>query len=429
MASTHAGSSAPPQIPGQLIPSDAAHELKLEVAHILERDSLRFPGAQPVSFAREHLLELQRAEYFMCEKTDGIRCLLFLHWHDTQPNGPEPVTFLIDRKNNYYHVSPALRFPYWQHPENQQQFLYGTILDGELVNDLYPEGRRLIFYVFDCLAVDGANMTARTLDKRLGYMQEKLFKPWAFQQKKLNRPPQTSPFLVKEKQAHSAYHVSHVFDTIMPTLKHGNDGLIFTCKNTTYTFGTDKHILKWKPPHENTIDFKLRIGEFPLFDPEDGEEGLVPDYDAMPSRFELLVFHGGNRYEPFEHNLAVTEAEWDMLKGLNQRLDGRIIECYRDTDGRWRFKKDDDGTPRWRDDKSDANHISTVESVLDSIQDPVTEADLRNAEAKFREAVLRLRAEDAKKTEEARKREAHSHAPHAENAKKRKIGDVNGGHG
>jgi mRNA guanylyltransferase len=56
-------------------------------------------------------------------------------------------------------------------------FLYSTILDEELVNNLYPKGRRLIFYVFDYLAVDSANITARTLDKRLGYMQEKLYEP------------------------------------------------------------------------------------------------------------------------------------------------------------------------------------------------------------------------------------------------------------
>ncbi|KAF2676650.1 mRNA capping enzyme, alpha subunit [Lentithecium fluviatile CBS 122367] len=420
MASSHAGSSAPPQIPGQLLPPDVAEPLKGQVAHILERDNLRFPGAQPVSFARKHIGELQRAEYFMCEKTDGIRCLLFLHWRDGR-DGPEPVTILIDRKNNYYEVSPPLRFPYYQDPSALHMFLYGTILDGELVNDLHPEGRRLIFYVFDCLAVDSQNYTAWTLDKRLAYMQERLFKPWKYQQNKLKQPPQSHPFLVKEKEAFGAYHVGFLLDNILPTLKHGNDGLIFTCKKTRYVFGTDKHILKWKPPHENTIDFKLRLGDFPLFDPEDGEGGLIPDYDAMPTRFQLLVYHGQHKYQPFEHDLSVTEAEWEMLKGLNERIDGRIIECFRDTDGKWRFKKDDDGTPRWRDDKPDANHISTVDSVLDSIEDPVTEADLRNAEGKIKEAVTQLR-----KMDEVRKREAQSHHEQQEHAKKRKFSEVNG---
>ena len=113
----------------------------------------------------------------------------------------------------------------------------------------------------------------------------------------------------------------------------------------------------------------------------------------MPSKFELLVFHGHKQYRPFQHNLTVTAQEWEMLKGLKQRLDGRIIECYRDTDGSWRFKKDADGTPRWRDDKSDANHVSTVESVLGSIEDAVTEQDLRNAENNIAKAIKQMRAQ------------------------------------
>lgn len=110
----------------------------------------------------------------------------------------------------------------------------------------------------------------------------------------------------------------------------------------------------------------------------------------MPTRFELLVNYGKRDYRPFSHDLSVTPQEWEMLKSLKQRLDGRIIECYREPDGRWRFKKDDDGTPRWRDDKTDANHVSTVESVLGSIEDAVTEQDLRNAEGTIKKSIKQM---------------------------------------
>ncbi|PSN73865.1 mRNA capping enzyme, alpha subunit [Corynespora cassiicola Philippines] len=414
-------SSVPPQIPGYLVTGQQASELKQAVSELLERDNLRFPGAQPVSFGREHIAELQRSEYFMCEKTDGIRCLLYLAWNERPDvGGFEPVTYLIDRKNNYYDVSPPIRFPYYNAPLDPNMFLFGTILDGELVHDTYPgEAKpRLIFYVFDCLAIDNENLTPRPLDKRLGKMQQMIFEP---QKKWLNHIKQNvspEPFIVKEKTMFPPYALKMVFENVLPNLKHGNDGLIFTCKSTRYEFGTDKHILKWKPPHENTIDFKLKLGNFPVFDPEDGEEGLIEDYDAMPDRFELQVQHNKDVYKPFEHDLFVDEAEWEIFKSLNQRLDGRIIECYRDESGRWRFKPEHDGKPRWRDDKKDANHISTVLSVLESIDNPVTQRDLLDNEDRIKDAVKKLREF------EKRKMQQWQHDQERD-AKKRKLSEAN----
>jgi mRNA guanylyltransferase len=203
------------------------------------------------------------------------------------------------------------------------------------------------------------------------------------------KPDDLKPFALKEKKTYPAYSLQDMFNNVLPTLKHGNDGLIFTCKATRYEFGTDRHILKWKPPHENTIDFKLRLGDFPLLDPQDGEEGLIPDYDAIPSPLTLQVMHSKDNYQPFA-TLSLTPAEWAILKGLNQRLDGRIIECYRNANGQWKFKAEADGTPRWRDDKTDANHVSTVNSVLSSIENPVTELDLLANQENIKKEVYRM---------------------------------------
>ncbi len=237
---------APPPMPGTLIPNDEAYGLRDAVKELLQRDNPRFPGAQPVSFAREHVAELQRQEYFMCEKTDGLRVLLLLHWFEA-PNGDfAPATFLIDRKNNYYNVTPPFTIPHYQYPNDTDKFLFGTLLDGELVHDQYPgeAAPRLNFYVFDALAVDSESITSKTLDKRLGRLQEFVLKPYHVMLSQMYggniRPDDLKPFALKKKETYPAYALDTMFNKVLPTLKHGNDGLIFTCKSTPYQSGTDR---------------------------------------------------------------------------------------------------------------------------------------------------------------------------------------------
>jgi mRNA guanylyltransferase len=48
--------------PGQKIDGPLLQNMRREVAELLGRNSISFPGAQPVSFARKHLEELTRQE-------------------------------------------------------------------------------------------------------------------------------------------------------------------------------------------------------------------------------------------------------------------------------------------------------------------------------------------------------------------------------
>ncbi|RAL07601.1 uncharacterized protein BO97DRAFT_438311 [Aspergillus homomorphus CBS 101889] len=396
---------------------ELADVLRREVADLLGRNNLNFPGAQPVSFATRHLTELQREDYYVCEKTDGIRCLMYFARGEPDSETPE-VHYLIDRKNDYRWV-PGLHFPL-PGDESFRQFHVDTIVDGELVNDTYEDGtQQLKYLVFDCLVLDGQSLMHRTLDKRLAYFKEKVLRPYNAMYRKFPEEIPHRTFTVEDKSTQFSYGIEMMFREIIPKVKkiHGNDGLIFTCRSTPYKIGTDEHILKWKPPAENTIDFRMRL-EFPVLEPDtdDEAEGITDpytDYEAMPI-FHLFVMLRANEYQPFGE-MFVTPDEWEQMKALGQPLDDTIVECAKDEQGRWRFY-------RLRDDKTDANHISTVEKVLESIQDRVTEEDLIRMAPAIKTA---WKKRQAAQEEEARKRHRQGPGgggpPNGHNGVKRKF--------
>ena len=315
----------------------------------------------------------------MCEKSDGIRYLLY---STVDEEGGE-AHYLIDRKNDYWFITNrSLHFPL---ENNLQAFHKETLVDGELVWDsLGDDKQEPRFLVFDCLVMDGNKLMDRTLDKRLAYFKERLYTPYKKLFKEFPDELKFQPFVVEMKPFQLAYGIEMMFKQVLPNLKHGNDGLIFTCRNTPYRHGTDPHILKWKPPEENTIDFRLKL-HFSTVEPDEAErrEGITEpfvDYDSVP-KAELLIFKGDSgldRYEPFA-DLLITEDEWETLKGLGDPLNDRVIECNQDEQNRWRLL-------RFRDDKNEANHKSTVTSVLESINDRVSDKDLYRAAGPIRDS-------------------------------------------
>jgi mRNA guanylyltransferase len=47
---------------------------------------------------------------------------------------------------------------------------------------------------------------------------------------------------IELKEINFSYHVEKVFAIDIPSLRHGNDGLIYTCVGTPYTPGTDPNM-------------------------------------------------------------------------------------------------------------------------------------------------------------------------------------------
>eukprot|EP00158_Paraphelidium_tribonemae_P003396 Partr_v1_DN26094_c0_g1_i1_m400 putative Second step of mRNA capping. Transfer of the GMP moiety of GTP to the 5'-end of RNA via an enzyme-GMP covalent reaction intermediate (By similarity) len=351
-----------PAIPqAQALSADYEQHLRAKVSQFLPNARDRFPGAQPVSFVQSHLDTLKHENFFVSEKSDGTRYLLFIHCHPISPstsvNGKDNKTaktrrtheqecFLIDRKNSYYHI--PYTFPSSTAPGGDG-LLDNTLLDGELVLDHYPNNVvKPRFLVFDLLILEGRDLTQRPFSKRLGYLNESVLKPLVSYQRSNAHDIQVMS--VEMKKMELAYGMDRVWASVAE-LKHENDGLIFTSEQAPYALGTCEAMIKWKPPHLNSIDFKLRYTD-------DG-------------KIMLDVGQGRGRYR--EHGeFTPPDASWIEKRS---ELDGKIVECTYDPNlaTHWTFM-------RFREDKHEPNHESVVPKILQSIEEGVLVDQLMDSE-------------------------------------------------
>ncbi|KAJ1962938.1 hypothetical protein GGI12_002348 [Dipsacomyces acuminosporus] len=333
-----------PGVPGRRIPKELANELRALVGEITGTNRTSFPGSQPVSFTKSGSLpQLMTTNYYVCEKSDGVRVLVLMIVNKT--NG-QPQTYFITRKNEYL-FAPNVAFPV---PNNKQynQFHDKTLIDAELVIDTEDDGRQIMKLLgFDTLVVNGFNCMEKLLDKRLGYLNDHIFEPYRRLCSLNSGFAVRQPFVVEMKKFEFSYGLERIYTTVIPALKHKSDGLIFTSQVAPYTPGTCEKIIKWKPANENSIDFKIQV--------VNSEEVL------------LYAWQGNSDYEYFD-KLALQPGDYQRHFGHLKQVNGLIIEAVYDPayapPSKWKFM-------RFRDDKPHGNHISVVHKIIESIRDNI----------------------------------------------------------
>lgn len=309
--------------------------IRIKVQRMVGWTSSGFPGAQPVSMTRENMKYLVDMPYMVSWKADGTRYMLLIEDRDK--------TYFIDRDNSVFQIH-GITFP--DSADYREKHLKDTLCDGEMVIDTDPElGTKLPrFLIYDIIVINGTNRILRKDFKmRFDAIKEQVVdvRHRATHAGIINRARE--PFGIRRKDF---YNLSATEKVMNMNTGHEHDGLIFQPIPLPYTGGQCDHILKWKPPHLNSIDFKCQVAKIT-------EMGCLPETYAM-------MYVGGHPPVMF----AKQQLKRSQISAFRE-YDGKIVECTLGSDRQWKVL-------RIRTDKSHPNSHRTAESVLKSIMEPVT---------------------------------------------------------
>jgi mRNA guanylyltransferase len=201
----------------------------------LKKHEREFVGSHPISLSLSQVGMLLEEDYYVCEKSDGIREMLFLY---------DKTLYLYDRKNVFYRTRYRVT--------DETIFL----LEGEI----YIEECKYIFAIFDALIYKDENITSENLPTRLRFAHQFVRRLHTAMGFCISIDSRYHKFSIVLKDMMKSYGLGAILEAI-PTMKHSNDGLIFTAVTDQYLLKKRSRTLKWKLPHLNTVDFLLTISE------------------------------------------------------------------------------------------------------------------------------------------------------------------------
>lgn len=327
----------------------------------------KFPGSMAVSLSRRHLGMIAKNDYVALEKSDGQRYMLF---------ALNTSVFLIDRRMNFYvaEPNPQIIVPESDHerradPNYQPELHHGTILDGELVlNQITNEYEYLIY---DAVAINGDNRVATKGFRERMSAAEVWVVCW-----RVRTPDATGLLRLRCKDYFEKVEIRRLFYRIKKDDKgeyiylnddrrdgaicNYNDGVIFTPVGLPYTVKNCEQLLKWKPPHLDSVDFKL------LLEPE------VDKKTQKPSCRASIAYSGGGKHKLITLR-QVYFPSWQRIewaKNFNKYHESIVELSYdRKKKGEWKYI-------RQREDKSAPNFASTVISTMESIAEELLREEL-----------------------------------------------------
>ncbi|KAF9096864.1 Dcp1p-Dcp2p decapping enzyme complex alpha subunit [Mortierella sp. GBA35] len=308
--------------------------LQSKIRTLLHAKAEGFPGSYPVNFEPSHLQQLASEEYFVTEKFAGI--------------------------DRHFEISfvPHFLLPLRDNPSKYQN---ETLLDGEMVTENDGQKTSLRFLVFDLMVLNGADVTQRSYNSRLGMLDQDIL---GVQASKPSDVKAKEPFTIERKTMQRSYGLNVILSGSRKQ-KHGAEGLIFVPVKQPYIAGTSPKLLKWKS--HTTAQFQIKVTlskeRKPLYciHVKQGTSSKFYDY-VTPDSAQAAEWHTTSP------DGKVAEFWWDAQWQTQMFEKGYGLETRT---GGWRFN-------RVREDKKDVDEESTVLALVKSLETLVTREQLES---------------------------------------------------
>lgn len=299
-------------------------------------------------------------EYFITEKSDGERCLLFI------------------RQNSIFYITGSTVTPIKINSSSQFNKIANSVFDCELIN-----GET---YIFDIIEFTSRNISKDPFEKRWSILQD--IKPH------INETSNNTKIHIKNihKLTNANYQqkILDVYKHQSKKLKYEIDGIIFIQGGKNYNNTLN---LKWKPPHLLTIDF-LAIENGDSIILTNGINQYLQDVyklqltEIMQRLSKPFIIDDNYKPVPFcnslKPNLFIVEKKNLLYSDANKielgknRLNGTIIELSYDLkDDKWILHRTrDDRILELKSGKYYGNNFKVAEDTFVSIINPLTFKDL-----------------------------------------------------
>lgn len=280
-------------------------------------------GPQVVSIRKENLLNpnessvsIESIGYTVTHKTDGER-----HVGIVYSGG----LYLMDNRFNikYSGVRMDERFN-------------DTIFDGELVTKLKSGEDVYHYYIFDLYFLKGEEYRTKRFVERLREMNKVKPETWSVDERVIgnqNIRVIVKDFIEKVSDKQTKEICRELLSKV-DELPYNTDGLIFTppnailasddtgmvstkTKNWYYTGKTWERMLKWKPPHDNTIDFLVISKKN-----SDGTDII----SATENSTKYKTFHLYTGYKFSEQPMTIFRIMDDDIENPRLRYDKKLFE-------------------------------------------------------------------------------------------------------